>query len=581
MPLSSSDRFRSALRAAKAVVWDLDLLTRETLRSGSSLDVLGIPSGTGDDFARLVHAEDRARVDAALTAAYAGEKQYDVEFRVTRPDGVQRWVHEVAEVHRDGDGRPVRLCGVTLDVTESKRVEEALRHSEQRLDVLANHAPTLLWFNGPEGAEYVNKTYLDFLGIGEAEPRTFDWTRYVHPDDLEPYLGAYRRAYATRAMFEGDFRFRRADGAYRWMRSRAVPRQDAAGAFLGYVGTSHDITEEKAAEERQQLLAAELDHRVRNILASIQAVVQLTARHAASKDALASAVRGRIGAMAYAHGLITQPRWPGAELADILRNALGSYGDAVRLQGPANCIIGPKDALNFALAVHELTTNAAKYGALSTPSGRVDISWRVESAHDAATVRLTWQESGGPPVKPPRREGFGSQLLRSALRDVALAFERPGLRCEMSFDLRRIGTAAPLRAAADPGAGPEDDKPGERPLYGQRVLVVEDDPLTALALRESLEGAGAEIAGVAGSVSDALALADRQPSVAVLDINLGGEMSYPVAERLLADAVPVLLTTGYDVRSVVPEALRMLPTLQKPIDDSTLIARLRELVEAR
>src|SRR5690606_19846735 len=170
---------------------------------------------------------------------------------------------------------------------------------------------------------------------------------------------------------------------------------------------------------------AELDHRVRNILATIQAMIGLTGRNAVSTAGYAAALRGRVAAMANAHSLLTERHWRGADLADIVASEMRAYSGGVEIRGRAGCVLRAKQALDFAMALHELATNASKYGALSVPGGRVIIDWTVEhdpgapgagnGAARATCVRFVWQETGGPPVVKRDTRGFGSRLIESAL----------------------------------------------------------------------------------------------------------------------------------------------------------------------
>jgi len=952
--LSTSDRLQAALRAADIVVWDLDLSTDHAIRDGASVEVLGIASGTGRDFARLVHPEDRSKVDAALAAAYSGSARYDVEFRIIRPDGAVRWLRETGNVYRDRQGRPIRLTGATRDITDRRLANEALRDSNERLrlavaatglgtwdidpptesrewsaefkailglpadtvgdwklfqslihpedrervvlqfrkgydahsdgrygsefrirraddgaerwvvaagqvffdaagkpirsvgtltDVtearreaemrlesegrfrhLANALPAFVWFAAADGeVEFLNDRWLDYTGLTIDQSRGDGWVAAVHPEDRERGVAVWRQALQQAVPFAVEQRYRRNDGVYRWHITRAEPVRDAGGRITAWFGTGadidgmkraegalrdseeryrqvveislegiwvhcdgnivfansqaarmfgaacpadligrpvltlahpeereraaarmrtlteqrepvpltemrflgaggqtillevqaipfeyqgqsailavgrdvtdrkrteetlvryrllsehardiillmrfadcriveanaaaiaaygydrdailtktiydlrtpethaqieaqvakanaapegivfetvhrradgsvfpvevswriatlggerlllsiiRDISERKSIEERQALLMAELDHRVRNILASVQAMVSLTGRSVATKDEYSAALQGRVAAMGRAHDLLSRRRWHGADLADVVHDALQAYGDAIATDGERGCMLRAKDALTLTLVLHELATNAAKYGGLSGPAGRVTIGWRRQEAPDRSSVRLTWQESGGPTVTPPARRGFGSQLIESALPGVHLDFDPSGVRCDIRLGLRRPDPRPDSEALAA-NTGTVDDAVGEeKPLHGLRVLLVEDDPMTALALQAMLQGAGASISAVASTLQEALAESDSDIAAAVLDVNLDGEMVYPLAGRLMDRGVPIIFATGYDVRTTLPESLRNVPTLQKPVDGPTLVRRLVEI----
>jgi CheY-like chemotaxis protein len=279
--------------------------------------------------------------------------------------------------------------------------------------------------------------------------------------------------------------------------------------------------------------------------------------------------------MANAHGLLTRQEWAGIGLEILLHEALGPYGNAILTRGPPHCVLRAKDGLNLALALHELATNAVKYGALSVPAGRVHIDWQVVDAGEAQRLRFIWQERGGPRVAPPDRSGFGSQLLKSVLRSAQLTFATEGVRCEIVMKLSRQG---PTHSKSDMLADIDASVTSlHQPLQGYRILLVEDEPLVALALGTILEDAGADIVGPARTLRAAEELVTRDIAAAVVDINLAGHMSYPLVEALLDRDIPVIFVTGYEQKTV-PARLQSVPTLQKPIDGPVLVRRLTELI---
>ncbi|RPI62926.1 MAG: PAS domain S-box protein, partial [Lysobacterales bacterium] len=244
-----------------------------------------------------VHPDDRARVEAAVARATTagGPSRYSVEYRILRGDDELRWISSTGFAVFEGD-RLVRVVGTGRDVTERRRVEAALRDSEQRFATLAEGSPVLLWVHGPDGGEFVNRAYLEFVGVdSDQDVRGHDWSRYVHPEDREEYLRSYQRAFAAQTRFTAEFRFRRHDGEYRWMRSDATPRFGDEGEFQGYVGATVDITERRSAEDalraadrhKDEFLAM-LAHELRNPLAPIRNASEVLAlRYAGDPQAAA------------------------------------------------------------------------------------------------------------------------------------------------------------------------------------------------------------------------------------------------------------------------------------------------------
>jgi two-component sensor histidine kinase len=259
----------------------------------------------------------------------------------------------------------------------------------------------------------------------------------VLPEDRPGFERAFVEAFEARRQFHAEMRVRDKNGRVRWLRCDGVPRLDDAGSFLGYTGCNVDITDVKLAQERQSLLINELNHRVKNTLATVQSVAMQTLRHAVTPEQAREDFEARLIALSRAHDVLTRENWDGANLNEIVKQAIEPYrrkeenrfvvkGSAVRLP--------PRMALALAMALQELATNAVKYGALSNDTGRVEITWALDRKDAMPRVRLRWCETGGPPVKRPTRQGFGSRLIeRSLARDlsggVSLDFVPEGLVC--------------------------------------------------------------------------------------------------------------------------------------------------------
>jgi two-component sensor histidine kinase/CheY-like chemotaxis protein len=334
-------------------------------------------------------------------------------------------------------------------------------------------------------------------------------------------------------------------------------------------GVTIDITERKEAEEHQALLAREVDHRARNALAVIQSIVRLT--RAKSIDDYKNAVEGRITALARAHTLLSESRWHGADLCTLVSEELAPYrashGDKIVTSGPA-ISLQPSVAQTLALALHELATNAAKYGALSVNGGTLNLTWEVQPR----TLMLEWKEAGGPPAPHPSTRGFGMKLIGTSIDQqlsgkVEFDWDTPGLRCAISI---------PLQKSAHPSfqetpKWSEVTNPNLRgDVLNPRVLLVEDEALVAMMMQEFLVGLGCCVVGPFATTQAALAaVSDEGLDFAVLDINLGDELVYPVADVLAWRGLPFLFVTGYDVDSV-EERFRHVPILQKPISRELL-----------
>jgi PAS domain S-box-containing protein len=351
-----------------------------------------------------------------------------------------------------------------------------------------------------------------------------------------------------------------------------------------------DYLERKQAERTQQQLVEELNHRVKNTLASVQAIAQHTLRSTKDPADFAAAFGGRIQSMARVHSLLSGTTWQGVELHDLLRDQVLSGAvdkTQVTVWGPT-VHLEPQMALRLALMLHELGTNSNKYGALSKAEGTVTISWVVSNDR----LRLKWAERGGPAVKAPLKHGFGKSMIEQSAKgeggSAELSIEAEGISWEIAVPLSR--------AAANFGSrptSPEPDTPGstisrnrahvgkKQPLElgGKRVLIVEDEPLIALDVAASLEGAGAKVIGPIGTAEEALALIEgTRLDAALLDGNLRGRAVDDIAAALTRHKVPFLFLTGYG-RESLPRAFGKTAMLAKPFSQEQLLVAAGLLLE--
>jgi len=238
----------------------------------------------------------------------------------------------------------------------------------------------------------------------------------MHPDDLPALIQLRAERRAKHLPYETEVRLQNARDEWRWVRIICRPRHDQDGRFVGYVGMCMDITESREAEARQRLLMNELNHRVKNTLATVQSIAQQTIREGVSANLARQTFVDRLLALSAAHNVLTRENWVGADLVEIVAQSVRAYdqddGPRIRIRGP-DTRLAPQIAVGLSMALHELATNAAKYGALSVPGGHVWLAWRLTA--DGAAVALRWRERGGPPVQEPARRGFGTRLLTHGL----------------------------------------------------------------------------------------------------------------------------------------------------------------------
>lgn len=349
---------------------------------------------------------------------------------------------------------------------------------------------------------------------------------------------------------------------------------DASGVRY-FTGIMRDITERRKAEERERLLAREVDHRAKNLLAVAQSVVRLS--QADSTANLKKTISGRVQALGRAHSLLAASRWEGADLKTLLCDEVtpftGKGSDRISIAGP-EALLRPTAAQVLGMVFHELATNAVKYGSLSDPKGRLRVEWAIRRKARETSLFFRWEEIGGPPVVEPERLGFGSTVIKASVEsqlegEVNLHWFPDGLVCELSIPtsgsvMSRAGalvTEAPIRAEHD----------GTPPVLGLRVLILEDETLVAIEIEETLRAAGCQVLGPVSRVHQALELLKvHRPDAALLDVNLAGEMSYPVADALLTIDVPFAFVTGYAGIASLPERFRSCAVVAKPFTASDL-----------
>jgi PAS domain S-box-containing protein len=392
----------------------------------------------------------------------------------------------------------------------------------------------------------------------------------LHPDDWEPLRQVVLRMAKGERTQQVEFRVRRPNGELRWCTGTAAASVDGAGNVARISGVTIDVTERKEAEERQVLLAREVDHRARNALAIIQSIIRLT--RAKTVDDYVATVEGRIKALALAHTLLSDSRWHGADLGTLVAEEFAPYrsGNKVELKGP-NVSLSPATAQGIALALHELATNAAKHGALSSLKGRVGLTWQLQS--DILT--LHWVESGGPPIKTPSARSFGLKVIKASIEQqlggqATFDWNPRGLRCDLAIALREAKEPREQDGAHHANGGGNGAAIPLKRIDKPRVLVVEDEALVGIMIQECMTELGFQIVGPVCTASDALQAAkDGAFDAAILDINLGDGMVYQVAEILSRRHVPFVFVTGYDADSV-DSRFRHIPVLQKPVEREML-----------
>jgi PAS domain S-box-containing protein len=499
-------------------------------------------------------------------------------------DGWQAWTVLVSGVFCTGLLGALLLLG-SGHAYRFEKLAQLLHAREAELENIINRTPFMLIrcspdlhyrFVSPAYAEMLGRQPQDIVGKALIEIVGQEGFAKVRPH-IAKVLRGERAEYEHEVEYEGVGR--------RFLRGIYTPDMDENGRVVGWIASIVDLTDRKRAEEQRDLLMAEINHRVKNTLATVISIARQSFAKDRTFEVSQRSFTDRIQALAQTHTRLAEANWSGMSLESIIRDEVAPYrgSDNVRIAGP-NLTLSPKQAVSLGLAFHELTTNAAKYGALSVKGGLVQVEWEIAAPGE---VRLTWIETGGPAVKPPGRSGFGRLLLERALAadlggSVALSFRKEGLHCLIvlplnPFPVKPKPDSQLAGAPQPPGerARPADPPAGFSDLTAVRVLVVEDEALVALELHDLLNKVGATVIGPFGDLTQAREISGAEAiDLAVLDTNLNGEAVYPLARDLLHRGIPFVFVSGYNSGDV-PAEFRTLPRIAKPFDPLLLLKELQ------
>jgi PAS domain S-box-containing protein len=601
MALAERDaQLRLAGKAARVGSFAIDISTGRVHNSPGYAAIHGLAEGTvefpREEWRTRVHPDDLGRLDALRSQTFAARRhEHNTEYRLVSPHCGVRWIESRGLVSYDGNGRPIRLVGVNIDITERKQAEDWLQKSERKLRDLLGALPASIYVTDAEGyITYCNQSAVDLWGIKPVlgKDKWCDLAQFYHPDGspmaladcpteialkqghivrggeailerkdgsrtpIDPYptplrdetgaivgivnmtvdiserkraelalaerniqlalagkavlVGSYAydtdaeimqisEGYAAihgfpegttvmarsgclagvhpddigrveqlrsaafcacRREYSVEYRITRPGGEMRWVETRCFISYNGEGRAHRVVGVSIDMTERKRVEEQQGKLVAELDHRVKNVLATVQAVAARTMQASGSMEQFVAALDGRIRSMGSTHELLSHRRWLGIPLAELVTRELAPYttGSNTEIGGP-DVMLSAEAAQSVAMVLHELVTNAAKYGALSTRDGGASVRWYTLLNGDAdARLCIEWEEAGGPEVQPSDRSGYGMEVIRGLLPyefdgKVDLAFTTEGVRCRFDIPLSRL-TGGDRRAGTFNGPAP-------------------------------------------------------------------------------------------------------------------------------
>jgi PAS domain S-box-containing protein len=444
----SKDRLQLALDGAELGAFSADLITGRLEFDARAARIHGhaICATTIKESRRFVHPDDRARIDAALAEAKRNGGRWSAEYRVRAPPdhprgGETRWVAVDSSVVRDRDGTPIGLLGVTRDITERKRAEQELADVavHRALASKSGLVGTYVYDADHEKAQ-ISPGYAAIYGLpeGTTEITRNAWLASVHPADARRLHAVRSQVFRDRQReYNVDYRIVRGEEV-RWIESRTFISYNSDGLPQRVIGVNIDISERKRAEGRQRVLVAELDHRVKNVLATVSAIISQTQEISSSKAEFVTALTSRINSLARTHELLSKTNWRGASLTEVVQREFAPYTTGNTKARGSSVTLKAEATQAVSTVLHELTTNAAKYGALSNRNGRVSVRWRWQHNGSDPPLVIEWQESGGPPVLAPRQSGYGTSVIRDLIPfelggAVELTFAPEGTRCRLEI----------------------------------------------------------------------------------------------------------------------------------------------------
>jgi PAS domain S-box-containing protein len=454
-PWEREEILELAERSAGIGVWDIDMATGSLRGRPQLFRLMGLEPTSGpvpiDTLRALRHPDDRDRVaDGLQNVLDSGNDFYEVEYRIIRPDGQVRWIFRRGRIVRDARGKAVRYSGVDIDITERKAAEAALAESEQRYRALVDNASDIVATTDMDlRITSINPAIERILGYEPSEAVGTQLNRYVPADQLTKHEEMLRRKFAGTETTRYETDLLRKDGQRCTVEVNSKLMLDPLGQPIGINSIARDITERRNAEARQMLLVRELQHRTKNILAVVQSIVLNTMARGNSIDTAREAIVGRLQAISRAQEFVASGSSGGAPLRELVEGQLATFAARAKIDGPA-VYAGAPFAQMFALVLHELATNAAKYGSLSQPRGSVAISWSIENGSGEPQLTFSWVEQGGPPVSAPTHQGFGSRLIAAALSGTPrITYESSGFTYTIDVPLADVSRSSKPMMSAD------------------------------------------------------------------------------------------------------------------------------------
>jgi PAS domain S-box-containing protein len=575
------------LEALAAAVYVTDAEGRITFYNQAAADLWGHRPALGSLWCgswRIYHPDGRHMPHEECPMALTLKEGRPIRGReaiLERPDGSRTAFRPFPTPLRDETGRITGAINMLVDVSDRHRAET----ESERLAAIVSSSDDAIISKTLDGRVTTwNAGATRIFGYEAEEMIGQPITRIIPQDRLEEEKDILARLSAGERIEHYETRRVTKDGREIDISLTVSPLRDWTGKVVGASKVARDITERRRAEEVQELLVNELNHRIKNTLATVQALASQTFRRTNNPAEFVKSFNGRIDSLSRAHRLLTASSFQSADVAQLIRDqSMVGSGDESRisLSGPS-VMLDAQAALHLALVLHELGTNARKYGSLSISTGKVSIAWEMRTNGKRELI-VTWRETGGPAVKAPSAQGFGTTLIHQSLRahggEATIRYAEDGVTCTLRFPLSEMAQSL-IQAKPEPAGMGRTTRTGSgrSRLTGKRVLLVEDEALLSMVLVDYLTEAGCVVVGPAHSVDKAAALIKEATfDAALLDVNLSGRSSQDLALALTQKGVPFAFVTGYG-REGLPTTFRQALMVEKPFTESLVLGAVEQLL---
>lgn len=439
------DLYAAIVESTEAAIISKDLEGRVLTWNMAAEKIFGWTAAemVGQPLSRIIPTDREAEEAYILAAVRQGEAATRMETVRLRKDGSLVDIAVLVSPIRDADGVIIGASKIARELTDELRVRAALNESETRFSLMADNISQLAWIADGEGwIFWYNRRWFDYTGTALEDMAGWGWKSVQHPDHIDRVVERISYCFANGIEWEDTFPLRAADGEYRWFLSRAVPMRDNQSKVLYWFGTNTDITEQRDAERRIQLLLMEVNHRSKNLLAVVQSIARRTA---AKPEDFIPRLERRIAALSANQDVLVNRDWAAVPLHELIEGQLlflGQLRTQITLSGPT-VVIQPATAEALGMTLHELASNAENYGALFVPEGRVAIEWHVLGSGADAQFVLNWTETNGPRITGDPERGFGTRIIeevpRGRLRGtVALAYPPEGFHFTLQCPVANV-----------------------------------------------------------------------------------------------------------------------------------------------